>query len=486
MEDILGVASAGAAGFVGIDWSHINAPATTVDLSGTTIKNLDSIPPGVTTPPTTAQIATAVWQDLTSSSDFTTTGSVGALLATDIDAAISSRAPASTALSTVNWTMARAGYLDNLNVGGPVASHADVASLSIPTVAQISTGVWQDLTTSMDFGTAGSIGLLLKTDIDTTISSRAPVATALSTAQWTNTRAANLDNLDVTVSSRAPAVTALTNATWTDARAGYLDNLNVGGPVASHADIVALTASIPTPPTVTQIATAVWQDATPGDFTITSSIGKSLYTGVTPGAANGLALVGSNMGTVVSVTGSVGSVTGSVTGSVGSVTAPVGIDWSRIANPTAAVDLSNTTIKTLDTPPPGIPTPPTPAQIATAVWTDPLTTDFGVPGTIGHLQVLTFDTNIGSRMPSGPVTVSALSPGIITNASFSFNDGVSGPASGLLDRLNQLWRRFFKRVQTGRNLKNLYTYADDGTTVLTTQSISSSDPLADDLVDAAS
>ena len=44
-------------------------------------------------------------------------------------------------------------------------------------------------------------------------------------------------------------------------------------------------------PTVGQIATAVWQDATAGDFAVASSIGKSLYTaGVVPGNSSGLAL----------------------------------------------------------------------------------------------------------------------------------------------------------------------------------------------------
>ena len=79
------------------------------------------------------------------------------------------------------------------------------------------------------------------------------------------------------------------------------------------------------PPTAAQVATAVWQDTTAGDFTVASSIGKSLYTsGNAPGAANGIALVGSNMGAVSSVTGSVGSVTGNVGGSVASVTGAVG------------------------------------------------------------------------------------------------------------------------------------------------------------------
>lgn len=73
--------------------------------------------------------------------------------------------------------------------------------------------------------------------------------------------------------------------------------------------------------TAAAAATGVWQDTTAGDFTVASSIGKSLYTsGNAPGAASGLALVGSNMGTVSSVTGNVG---GNVVGSVASVTARV-------------------------------------------------------------------------------------------------------------------------------------------------------------------
>jgi hypothetical protein len=87
--------------------------------------------------------------------------------------------------------------------------------------------------------------------------------------------------------------------------------------------------------TAAAAATGVWQDATAGDFTVASSIGKSLFTsGNAPGAASGLALVGSNVGSATSVSGSVGSVTGnvggnvvgsvaSVTGAVGSVTAAV-------------------------------------------------------------------------------------------------------------------------------------------------------------------
>jgi len=49
-------------------------------------------------------------------------------------------------------------------------------------------------------------------------------------AAWT---AAKAGNLDTKVSSRAPASTALSTAQWTNTRAGYLDKLNSGVPVAN-------------------------------------------------------------------------------------------------------------------------------------------------------------------------------------------------------------------------------------------------------------
>lgn len=100
-----------------------------------------------------------------------------------LDAAVSTRAPASTALSNATWTDARAGYQDRL---------------------------------------------------DTTVSSRAPASTALSNVTWTDARAVKVDNLDAAVSTRAPSSTALSTATWTATRAGYLDNLNAT--VSSRAD----------------------------------------------------------------------------------------------------------------------------------------------------------------------------------------------------------------------------------------------------------
>lgn len=78
--------------------------------------------------------------------------------------------------------------------------------------------------------------------------------------------------------------------------------------------------------TAAQIATGVWQDATAGDFTTASSIGKALYiANVAPGAAGGHMISGSNAGTTtfgaLTVTGAATlNVTGNLSGSVGSVT----------------------------------------------------------------------------------------------------------------------------------------------------------------------
>ncbi len=111
-----------------------------------------------------------------------------------------------------------------------------------------------------------------------------------------------------------------------------------GATLASTTNITA--GTIATVTTVTnqltaaQIATGVWQDATAGDFTTASSIGKALYiANIAPGASGGHFIAGTNAATTITgsltttftgnLTGSVGSVTGavgSVTGAVGSVT----------------------------------------------------------------------------------------------------------------------------------------------------------------------
>jgi hypothetical protein len=143
--------------------------------------------------------------------------------------------------------------VDWANVGSP----STAVNLSGTTVGIVSTvnalasaavqSVWDFLLSSIS--AAGSIGKLIKDNLDAAISSRAS-STDMGTVlgRLTSGRASNLDNLDATVSSRATQtsvnslqtdVTTLTPlpSRLTAVRAGYLDNLNVGGLVASASDV---------------------------------------------------------------------------------------------------------------------------------------------------------------------------------------------------------------------------------------------------------
>lgn len=155
-----------------------------------------------------------------------------------------------------------------------LAKTTNITGFNDITAAAAATGVWQD-TTSGDFTVASSIGKSLYT------------------------------------SGNAPGAASGLLIAGSNAQTTFASGSHFIGTVDT---VTTVTNQL----TAAAIATGVWQDATAGDFTVASSIGNSLYTGNhAPGAASGLALVGSNMGTVTSVTGAVGSVTAAVTLSAG-------------------------------------------------------------------------------------------------------------------------------------------------------------------------
>ena len=69
------------------------------------------------------------------------------------------------------------------------------------------------------------------------------------------------------------------------------------------------------------------------------------------------------------------------------------------------------------------------------------------------------------------VKVASIADGAITSAKFTVS-AITGVATGILEMLAQLHRRFFKR--TTKSATEIKTYADDGTSVLTTQPYTSS------------
>ncbi len=113
-----------------------------------------------------------------------------------LDADVSSRAAAATALSTVQWTNTRAGYLDNLSGGAVMLASSYTAPLTAA-------------------GTRSAVGLasanldtqLAGIDADVlTRSTYAGADTAGTTtllARLTSGRASNLDNLDAAISTRS-------------------------------------------------------------------------------------------------------------------------------------------------------------------------------------------------------------------------------------------------------------------------------------------
>jgi hypothetical protein len=142
--------------------------------------------------------------------------------------------------------------------------------------------------------------------------------------------------------SALPNTACTTNASLLTSGAST-DQLSVSaGKVLLQATQTGVT--IPTVTTVTNqltaaaIATGLWQDTTSGDFTVASSIGKSLYTGgVVPGGTNGLFIAGTNA--AVSITTAltaniIGNITGNLSGSVGSVTGAVTVTGTVTANVT--------------------------------------------------------------------------------------------------------------------------------------------------------
>jgi hypothetical protein len=191
-----------------------------------------------------------------------------------------------------------------------------------------------------------------------------------------------------------------------------------------------------------QIATAVWQDATGSDFTVASSIGKSLYTsGVVPGAAGGIFIAGVNAATTVT-TSFTTTFTGSLTGAVASVSGNVGGNVvGSVGSLTTNNDKTGYTLTV---------TPPTAAQIATAILTDLLSgSDFNTVGSFGKLIKDDLDATVSSRMatfvytapPSAAAIVTALLTDLLSTSDFNtvgsfgklIKDNLNATVSSLVD-----------------------------------------------------
>jgi hypothetical protein len=164
------------------------------------------------------------------------------------------------------------------------------------------------------------------------------------------------------------------------------DSVDIGGAAAASATVGTVT-TVTNQLTAAQIATGVWQDTAAGDFTVASSIGKSLYTsGVVPGGAGGIFIAGSNAATTVNFTGTISTVT--TLTNLPSIPA----NWLTAAgiNASALNGKGDWLLASSYT------APPTTAQIATAVWQDTTAGDFANASSPGKILV----TQLGGAFTS--------------------------------------------------------------------------------------
>ena len=352
---------------------------------------------------------------------------------------------------------------DQISVsGGKVLLQATQSGVTIPTVttvtnqltaAQIATGVWQD-TTAGDFTTASSIGLCLYAGnhVPGAASGLAIVGSAMTLAA---SQHVIVDSGTVTTVTNQLTAAQIATGVWQDATAGDFTaassiGKSLGGAFTALGTSVYSTASLanaPTggsAPTTAQIATAVWQDTTAGDFTVASSIGLCLFAGNhVPGAASGLALVGSNMGTVTTCTNL--------------TNAPTAGDL------TATMKASVTTAATAATPTVTLATSQPNYAPAKAGFHMELVNAPNATAITAILSGLATPTNITADSgvvlgATGLDSISVADPGVAANL------------TTFPKIMVWLFRRFFYRAtMTATQVK---TYANDGATVNVTQTVS--------------
>lgn len=346
----------------------------------------------VTNQLTAAAIATGVWQDATSG-DFTVSSSIGKSLYT------SGNAPgASSGLALVGSNMGTVSSVTG-NVVGTVGRVADLfvrtgtaqaggaSTITLDSGASGTNNLYQNQIVVLTGGTGAGQSAIIASYVGST-----KIATTNGT--W----ATNPDSTTVFVIYAFGAISASVSGNVTvGGYAGGQDpaTLVLGATASSWNTAGTIGAKVNTAggytiPTTAQIATGVWQDTASGDFTVSGSIGKSLFTsGNAPGTASGLAIVGSNMGTVSSVTSSV---------TVGAYSA--GEDPATLV--LGATASSWNTAGTIG------------AKINSAgnagdPWATALPGSYAV-GTAGNIVGNNLDTDVGSRAPASTALTTASPP----------------------------------------------------------------------------
>lgn len=520
-------------GEAGLDWANVGSPTTTVALTGTTIAttqkvDVDTIKTnpvvngGTVTFPTNATLASTT--NITAGTITTVTTVTNQLTAA--------------AIATGVWQDTTAGdFTVALSIGKSIMNGVSlgtgltVARCTLTDTLTTYTG--NTVQTGDSFARIGANGASL--------TSLAPASTALSTVQWTNTLATNLGTLaghdpGTTLGTSTLTQTQVSGGAYALNSSSFSFNAALDFTTTQKAATLARVTLVDDVTTKTgySLANGSFITATFGTCDFTATMKTSIGTAVAASAvASVTGNVGGNVvGTVTSVVGAVGSVTGNVggnvVGSVGSLATQAKADVNAEAD-AALADAGVTTTVTgrIDVAvstrlaSASYTTPPTVTAIRqeidsnsvglAAIYTDTHTT---IPTTLVTIAGY-IDTEVGAikaktdNLPGDPADASDIAAAFsslqthgdstwATATSVTVSDktgfklasdgldslpvtGPTGVAATIREMIVQLWRRYFKRVT--RNSTQIKTYADNGTTVITTQAYTASS--TDDDVGAA-
>lgn len=331
-------------------------------------------------------------------------------------------------------TAARAGYVDNLNIGGAVASHADILNFtqSMPNAMVVTSDVyWIETGTTLYpvylylWNAAGAL-----TDADGGVGG---ITSVVTNGAGTD-RSGNF-------SGWTHASTGVYTATYSVANNAVLEPLilKFTGTTASVAFVGV------SQPAVASEATLAFSST---DRTHLTSIFNKLPVNNIADETILLAALGSPMqtGTVVLAAVQPNYTPSKAGDKMDLVNAP-----NATAITAIQVGLATTTL-------------------ITNLQTHGDSTWGTATGFATHGDATSIIASIGTPMQAGPVTVSTVSTGAISSSSFTVGP-VTGVATGILEQMRQLWRKFFSPADINKITGHMHTYADDGTTPYTTQTV---------------
>lgn len=287
--------------------------------------------------PTAAQIAAAVWNTLTSAA--TTVGSLGKLLANNLDATISSRSnydggdTAGTTTLLGRLTSNRATNLDNLDA--PVSG--------LPSAVSIASSVWaaatRTLTTAIP--SASDVASAVWSAVARTLtSSSAPTAADNAAAVWSyaSGRTITGGTVDTLVNApTVPSVAQITAGVWGQSSAGLTTAGTIGAQVAGSLDATITSrlaaASYSAAPTTAAIRTELSAELARLDVAVSTRLAPS-------GTLARVTLAD----TVTTVTNATSSSAPTAQQNAAAVRSELSAELARIAN-CSTVDTTATTIQ---------------------------------------------------------------------------------------------------------------------------------------------